>query len=123
MTDQRAVFDDQIRLITQKMTRADLRSVAAERFGDLVKAVVDMERKIMAIGGDLHADEEAVLLENGSRQADLWGINLYPDKVGAEFVEFDSMINIRPSQGNRSRGVEDEGVQKIIIDVVNSLVE
>ena len=123
MPAQNSVGENPIRIITQKMTRVDLKSVAAERFGDLVKAVVDVERKIMAIGGDLHADEEAVMLENGSRQADLWGINLYPDQIGEGLVEFDSMVNIRPNQGNRSRGVEDEGVRKIIFEIVNLLIE
>jgi len=123
MPAQNSVGENPIRIITQKMTRVDLKSVAAERFGDLVKAVVDVERKIMAIGGDLHADKEAAMLENGSRQADLWGINLYPDQSGEGFVEFDSMVNIRPNQGNRSRGVEDEGVRKIIFEIVNLLIE
>ncbi|MBI5135344.1 hypothetical protein HZA86_03890 [Candidatus Uhrbacteria bacterium] len=91
--------------------------------GDLVKAVVDIEKGIMAIGGELHADEEALLLEHGSRQKDLWGINLYPDKTGDDFIEFDSMINIRPSQNNRSRGVEDPEIQRKVIRVVDALVQ
>lgn len=96
--------------------------MAEGRFGDLVKAVVDIRRNIMAVDADLHSDEEALLLEHGSMQADLWGINLYPDLPSADWIEFDSMINIRPSQGNRSRGVEDPGIQTLIVDVVNSLV-
>ena len=83
--------------------------MAREQFGDMVKAVVDVEQGIMAIGGELHADEEAVLLDQGSRQADLWGINLYPDAAAVRALEFDSMINVRPAQGNRSRSVEDPG--------------
>ena len=97
--------------------------MAAERFGDLVKAVVDVEKGIMAIGGDLHADEEALLLEQGSRQNDLWGINIYPENAFPEMVEFDSMINLRPSQGNRSRGVEDEQVMTLILEIIKRLVE
>ena len=97
--------------------------MAETRFGDLVKAVVDVRRNIMALDADLHADEEALLLENGSAQADLWGINLYPGLPTADWIEFDSMINIRPSQGNRSRGVDDPVIQARIIDVVDSLVD
>ena len=89
----------------------------------MVKGVVDITKKIMALGGELHADEEAVLVEQGSEQKNLWGINLYPGKEGGDFIEFDSVINIRPSVGNRSRGVEDTGIQKKIIDIINSLVE
>jgi hypothetical protein len=77
----------------------------------------------MAIGGEMHADEEATLLGLGSNQTDLWGINLYPAQYGqADWIEFDSMINIRPRQGNRSRGVEDSTAQEKIVAVVGRLV-
>ena len=100
----------------------ELRIMAREGFGDLVKAVVDVEREIMALDGELHADEEALLLEHGSAQRDLWGINIYPDLAAEDRIEFDSMINLRPSQGNRSRGVDDPAVRNRIIDVVSSLI-
>jgi Protein of unknown function (DUF5674) len=100
----------------------DLRQLAASQFGDFVKAVVDVRQDLMAIGGELHADEEAVLLEQGSLQADLWGINLYPDRAAAERVEFDAMINIRPAQGNRSRSVDDPEIQRRIQAIVDRLV-
>ena len=67
---------------------------------------------ILAVGGELHADEEALLLDQGSNQADLWGINIYVDQPRESWVEFDSMINIRPSQGNRSRSVEDKATKE-----------
>jgi len=76
----------------------------------------------LAIGAELHSDEEAALIEDGSRQPDLWGVNLYPSELGEGFIEFDSMINIRPAQGNRSRGVEDEGLRLRIRGVVATLV-
>ncbi len=91
-------------------------------FGNFVKAVVDIEREIMAVDADLHADEEILLLENGSKQENLWGINIYPEIAGDDFVEFDSMINLRPSRGNRSRGVEDVEIQKRILEIINKLV-
>ena len=76
------------------------------RFGDLVKAVVDIARGVMVLDAEMHADEEALLLEEGSRQADLWGIDLYPDPFGTpDFIEFDPMIDLRPRQGNRSRSL------------------
>jgi len=115
--------DNKIRIISQKISREELKKIAEERFGDLVKVVVDIELKIMALGGELHADEEAKLLQAGSKQTNLWGINLYPENSSEEFVEFDSMINIRPGQGNRSRGVEDENICKEIIELVKLLVE
>lgn len=96
--------------------------MADEQFGDWIKAVVDVGRGVMAVGGDLHADDEALLLADGSRQQDLWGINLYPDEPGRDWIEFDSMINIRPRDGNRSRGVDDEHVRARVRRVVASLV-
>lgn len=111
-----------IRLIESIISKANLKKIAAERFGDMVKAVVDLERGVMAIGGELHADEEAYLLERGSEQTQLWGINLYPEKNLPDLVEFDSMINIRPSQGNRSRDIEDQAVREKIVAVVTKLV-
>lgn len=111
-----------MRIIDSPITISELRAMAEEGFGDLVKAVVDVERGIMAVNAELHADEEALLLENGSRQAALWGINLYPDVPEGERVEFDSMINIRPGQGNRSRGVDDPETRERVMAVVNALV-
>lgn len=111
-----------LRIIEQAITKTELKDLAKERFGDMVKAVVDLEHGIMAIGGELHSDEEALLLEKGSKQENLWGINFYPDATSEEWIEFDSMINIRPSQGNRSRGVEDEAIRKKIITISDKLV-
>jgi hypothetical protein len=111
-----------IEIVRAPFDRASLAEKARAQFGDMIKGVVDVRRRVMAIGGELHADEEATLLEDGSLQEDLWGINLYPDDTGAGWIEFDSMINVRPSQGNRSRGVVDESRQRAIRDVVESLV-
>lgn len=99
-----------------------IRRLAAAQFGDFVKAVVDVQQGVMVIGGELHADEDALLLQHGSRQVDLWGINLYPDLPPAELIEFDSLINVRPLQHNRSRGVEDAAVRRQIEEIVGRLV-
>jgi hypothetical protein len=88
----------------------------------MIKAVVDCARRVMVVGGELHADEEEWLLENGSQQPDLWGINLYPADTSEAWIEFDSMINVRPSQGNPSRGVESEETQNHIRSIVAELV-
>jgi hypothetical protein len=88
----------------------------------MVKAVVDIARGVMAVSGELHSDEEAMLLEDGSRQADLWGINFYPGETGEDWVEFDSMINVRPSRNNRSRSVDDPATREAILRVVRALV-
>src|SRR2546421_7892244 len=97
--------------------------MAQEKFGDMVKAVVDIEKRVMAIGGGLHVDEESFLLERGSVQDNLWGINLHPKKELPDMVEFDSVINIRPRQDNPSRYVEDSIVRERVIAVVRDLVK
>ena len=110
-------------LIEKHITLLELIELAKERFGDLVKALVDIERGVMTVGGELHSDEESRLIDQGSRQQDLWGINLYPHKPGEEFIEFDSVINLRPSQGNLIRGVNDPEIRQKIINIVNTLVK
>ncbi len=111
-----------IEIVKEPISRKKLAEIAANQFGNFVKAVVDVSRDIMAIGGELHADGEAALIELGSDQQNLWGINLYPEKTGGDFIEFDSMINIRPSQNNSSRGVEDIEIQKRVRKAVSKLV-
>jgi hypothetical protein len=102
--------------------RAELALLATAGFGDMVKAVVDIEQRIMAVGGELHSDEEAMLLDAGSAQSDLWGINLYPGEHGESFIEFDSMINVRPGQSNPSRDVLDDHIRQSIRGLVAHLV-
>ena len=105
-----------------KIKLDELSKMAEDMFGDLVKAVVDIVRDIMVVDAELHSDEESLLIAHGSVQNDLWGINLYPGLEGDDFVEFDSMINLRPSRGNRSRGVEDPAICEHILRIVNDLV-
>ena len=111
-----------LEFVREPLARADLATIADRGFGDMIKAVVDVERGILAIGAELHEDEEAALLDDGSRQRDLWGINLYPDDTGDTWIEFDSMINVRPGQGNRSRGVDDEALRSALRRVVGALM-
>ena len=114
---------DAPRIVRDAISLAEVRHLAQLRFGDLVKASVDIGRGLMAIGGELHSDEEALLLQDGAVQSDIWGINIYPDEPGDGWIEFDSMINVRPSQGNRSRGVDDPAIQAKIRRVVATLVD
>ncbi len=104
------------------MSIDDLRRLVPGRFRDFIKAVVDLRHRIMLIDADMHADQEAALLAEGADQRDLWGINLYPHLEGPDWLEFDSMINLRPSFGNRSRGVDDPATRDAIAALVGSLV-
>ncbi len=110
-------------IIEKQIPKSHLTEIAKGRFGDLVKAVVDVQRKIMVIGGELHSDEEGILLDEGSEQQHLWGINIYPAKSGEEMIEFDSMINLRPSQGNRSRDVNDPEIRQKIKEIIKHLIQ
>jgi len=109
-------------IIQQPISLDELQQLAKPSFGDIVKAVVDVELEIIVIDADLHADEEELLLEQGSKQEDLWGINLYPKLPEKKFIEFDSMINLRPSFGNASRGVDDPKIRKRIKEIVFRMV-
>jgi hypothetical protein len=106
---------------SEPISADELRALARGRFGEMIKGVVDLRRGILLLDADLHADQEAELLAEGSKQADLWGINLYPDLPGDEWLELDSMINLRPSFGNRSRGVDDPVTREAIAALVAEL--
>ena len=112
-----------IKIIKNSITKEELKHIASERFGELVKVVVDTKQGIMAVGGELHADEEILLVEQeGSKREDTWGINLYPDRVGDDFIEYDSMINLKPAFGNRTRKVDNLEIGEQIRKIVEKLI-
>lgn len=113
-----------IRIVKDSISRSELQKIADERFGDLVKAAIDVRQEILALGAELHADAETELMEKeGALREDIWGINLYPAEKGNTFVEFDSMINLKPALGNRSRGVDDETMRARIRDIMSRMIE
>jgi hypothetical protein len=112
-----------IRIVKKPIKKEELIEMAREGFGDIVKAVVDVAKGIMAVGGELHADEEVLLMEEeDSRREDTWGINLYPKRSDGEWIEFDSMINLKPAFGNRSRDVESPETKEKIRKIVGKLI-
>ncbi len=114
----------EIKIIKDSISKEELKQIAEKQFGDLVKAVIDIEQKIMAIGGELHADEEVELIEKqNSKREYTWGINLYPEITDENWIEFDSVINLKPSFGNRSRGVDNLAIQQKIRDIVEKLIK
>lgn len=106
-----------IRILSRPIRRSELEAMLPGYFGDMIKAVVDVQKSIVGLYAELHADIERELLQQGS---DLWGINLYPEMEGEDFMEFDSLINIRPHQGSRSRDVQDPAIRKRIVEVINT---
>ncbi|TRZ79722.1 hypothetical protein D4R86_05560 [bacterium] len=112
-----------MKIVKKNITIQELKTMAQKMFGNLVKAVVDIEKEIMAIDGELHADEEALLIKSGSDNKDLWGINIYTDLSPENWIEFDSMINLKPALSNRTRSVEDKSKQEKIIQIVEKLIK
>lgn len=112
-----------MQILEQEIKKSSLKSSKNVLEDGMVKAVVDVEREIIGLDAEMHADIERALLERGSSQDALWGINLWFDEAGDDFIEFDSMINVRPRQNNRSRDVEDEKTREKIKQVVKKWIK
>ena len=109
-------------ILNAPISRATLKEYAANTFGDMIKCVADVDKGLLAIDADLHADLEQLLLKNGSEQTALWGFNLYPNETEEDFIEYDSLINIRSWQGNPSRDVLDQDVREKIASIVGKFI-
>ena len=110
-------------IIKDKISIQELKEMAEKMFGSLVKAMVDVDKEIMAVDAPMHADLLEFLIEKeNSEPKNLWGINLYPEKTDEDFIEFDSIMNLKPDLENRTRGVEDENIRKKIIEIVKKHV-
>lgn len=109
-------------MLTERIDSAILSGFVVRFFEDMVKYVVDVERGVVAVGGELHADAEELLLDDGSRQEDLWGANYYPGRGPDGCIEYTSLINIRPSQGNRSMVIEDPELRERVKAITFQLV-
>jgi len=109
-------------IVDRRIDPSELARIARRFFVDMVKIVVDIDREVVAVGGELHADAETALLESGSRQESVWGANYFPGRGPDGCIEFTALINIRPSRGNRSMEVEDalarERIRKVVFDLV-----
>lgn len=111
-----------IKLITAKIDKEELKKLVLEGFKDMVKYTVDVKQRRIAIGGELHADGEQLLLETGSKQKDIWGANYYPGKGKNGCIEYTSLINIRPSQGNNSMEIGDEELREMMQEITFELI-
>ena len=111
-----------ILIVREPLDAALLKQYAKAWFGDMVKIVADIGRGVLALGGELHSDGEHLLLQDGSMQSDLWGANVYIFRDRENRLEFTALINIRPSQGNRSMVVQDEKLRERIRLIVDRLL-
>ncbi|MCX6723951.1 MAG: DUF5674 family protein [Candidatus Staskawiczbacteria bacterium] len=113
-----------MKIVKDKIEIADLKDMTKRMYENLVKAVVDIEKEIMAVDAEMHVDLEQLLIEKENCEPkNLWGINIHPDFSGEKFVEFDSMINLKPGLGNRTRGIDDVKIRNKIIKTVAKLVK
>jgi len=106
----------------RRLDRDELTRLVAAFFGDMVKIVVDIRRGVVAVGGELHADAESLLLEQGSAQDDLWGANYYPGRGPENCVEYTALVNIRPSRDNPGMEIGSPEIRAAVRDVVVRLV-
>ncbi|HEX7319355.1 MAG TPA: DUF5674 family protein [bacterium] len=113
-----------MKIITYPEKKEVIQALHGQFFKSMIKAVVDVERELLAIDAELHADLENMLLsERNSDQKDLWGVNLFLDKPKEEWIEFTALINIRPSMNNRSMEVEDPGMRAKVRAIVEKLIQ
>ncbi len=101
-------------IVRERIAPEELGRLVRLHFQDMAKLVVDVERGVVGVGGELHADAEQVLLEDGSRPYDLWGANYYPGRGPERCLEYTALINVRPSQGNRTMTIQDRAVRERI---------
>ena len=106
----------------RRLDRAELARLVQAGFGNMVKFVVDVRRRVAAVGGELHADGESLLLEDGSAQDDLWGANYYPGRGSADCVQFSALINIRPARGNSSMEIADPAIRNLVREVASAVL-
>lgn len=112
----------EILILTEAISPPALARLVRDGFGDMVKFVADVERRIVAVGGGLHADAEELLLQDGSRQEDLWGANYYPGRGDEACLEYTALINIRPGQGNRSMEIQDLAIREQVRELAHQLL-
>lgn len=112
-----------VQLVRSRIDHTTLTKLAQENYGEMIKGVVDVAREIVALGGELHADAQAALLQDGSRPENVWGFNIYVEKPRQQRMDYTSFINVRPSAGNRSMEIHDHVLRKRIREIVDSLVE
>lgn len=112
----------EIVILDRRIEPAELARLVGRFFEGMVKYVVDIKRKVAAVGGELHADAEQLLLAEGSRQADLWGANYYPGTDRESCIEYTSLINIRPAQGNRSMDIADPVIRERVRELTFALI-
>ena len=111
-----------IKIIRAPISDSELREFLGKPYREMIKFVVDIRREVIALGGEMHADAQKVLLEDGSKQQDVWGANIYPGRSKEQRLEWHSLINIRPSVGNCSIEIQDRPIQERVRKISEKLL-
>lgn len=112
-----------IKIVEDKISLEELREIAQEFYETMLKGVVDIKKEIVVFGGEYHADANEIILENGSRQSDVWGFNIYFDRPRDSWIEYISMINIRPQAGNMEMEIQDKDIKDKMKTIINSKIK
>lgn len=113
----------EIKIVRMPITRADALEIGKEFYHDMIKGVVDIRKKIIALGGEYHMDANNVLMAEGnSSQENVWGFNIYPKRTGVEWIEYTALVNIRPAVGNRTMTVENKEIRETMRHIIESLI-
>ena len=107
-----------IHLLRQRATSEQIVQML-EEYEEMIKIVVDIRRRVLSGGGEMHADCESVLLEDGSEQDDLWGANWYPSE---QRIAFESLINIRPRLGNRNILIQSQELREAVESITREIL-
>lgn len=112
-----------IKVVKDEISLAEVKEIAKEFYGNMIKGVIDVKNEIIALGGEYHMDANMVLTEQGSKQVNIWGFNLRLEKKEEEWIEYTSLINIRPNQGNREMELQDKNLRKKIKEIINKKIK
>ena len=110
-------------IVDKIIEKDELAALAEENYEDMIKGVVDIRKEVVALGGEMHADSEEALLEKGSKQSDLWGFNILPDREKDNCIMYESFINIRPRDNNRDIEVQRADIKKKMKDIIFKRIE
>jgi len=111
-----------IKIVKDKISTAELKEISKEFYVSMVKGVVDIENEIMALGGEYHIDANGVLIMEGSKQSDIWGFNIVFERSRDSWIEYISLINIRPQVGNMDMEVQDNLIRDKMKKIINSKI-
>lgn len=114
----------EIRIVADNISIGELQKIAEEFYGNMIKGVVDIEREVIAMGGEYHIDASTVLNEAGFKQENIWGfnINLDEEKDSDSWIEYVSLINIRPAAGNKSMYIEDDKIKSRVKEILYKII-